>query len=406
MDPARSGSSGPTTRKIRYNRRMRFESLSYASLLTMGLIASCTNEPGTTTLFDPTHATGDSDTTDDGADDTGTADAADTSDDDTEGGTTADAEASTDDGASTPSGAVCGDGIISANEECDCGGDPCTPEGLGNTSCVDVDDPSKPGLLTGGTLGCNPASCRFDTSQCTYCGDGEINGIEQCEPGLPIDLTCEALGRGTGGLLGCDEQTCMADTSACTDCGYLFDFASCAGWTTGKAHNLAADPSWECGNPTGGPPENLTGVWATNLSGNYQDDESGFLRSPPLDLSQCAGEGITMTLRHWYHFEGGAGNRDGGIVQISTNGTNWTTIAPTGGAVYGNAITASYAPVHGSQGFGNLGNNAQTMLESQWDLSAYSGLDEVHLRFVFGSDGSVARSGWYLDHLELLGTGS
>jgi hypothetical protein len=381
---------------------MRLSSPSYALFLSLGLALACTNEPGTTTLFDPTNATGDGESTGNGNDTTSTG--SDESTDDPS--TTSGAEDTTDDdGADTNQGSICGDGIVSGNEECDCGGGPCTPEGLDNKTCVDVEDITKPGILTGGTLGCNPASCRFDKSMCTYCGDGEVNGIEQCEPGLPIDLTCEELGEGTGGLLSCDDNTCMVDTAACTDCGYLFTFESCANWTTGKAHNQGSDVSWACGDPTGGPPGNPTGVWATNLSGNYNNDESSFLQSPPLNLAQCAGEGITMTLRHWYHFEGLAGNNDGGIVQISTNGTTWTTIAPNNGALYGPAISASYSPVNGSPGFGNLGNNSANMLESQWDLSAYSGMSEVHLRFVFGSDGSTTRAGWYLDNLELLGTG-
>jgi hypothetical protein len=380
---------------------MRFTSPPHAFLLAFGLAGACTADPGGMAIFDPTNGA-DTDATDDGSDTT-TGEPGGTEDTSTTGG-----EESSDDedSADTHSGAVCGDGIISGNEECDCGGGPCTAEGLGGLTCVDVDDPTK--LLTGGTLKCNPASCRFDTSECTYCGDGVVNGIEECEAGLPIDLTCEALGRGTGGVLTCDTATCTVDTSACTDCGYNFNFESCANWTTGKAHAQSSDSSWDCGTPTGGPPGNPTGVWATNLSGNYNDNESSFLQSPPLNLSECAGEGITMTLHHWYNFEGGPSRPDGAIVQISTDGTSWTKIDPFDGDLYGAGnIGATYTPVSGTSGFnGNTNNNSNAWLESKWDLSNYSGLSEVHLRFVFGSDSSVNRVGWYLDDLELLGTGS
>ena len=385
---------------------MRFSSLPYAWPLGLGLVLACTNDPGTATSFDPTNVTGDTDSTTTG--DESTTAEPETSDPSTST-TTSSGEESTDEGNDTNQGAQCGDGVVSGNEQCDCGGAPCTEAGLDFKSCVDVTDATKPGILTGGTLGCNPASCRFDTSQCTYCGDGEINGIEQCEPGLPIDLTCEALGEGTGGALTCNNSECTVDTSMCTDCGYLFTFESCANWTTGKANSQAPGAvSWQCGNPTGGPPGNPTGVWATNLTGDYNNAESSFLQSPPLNLAQCAGEGITMTLRHWYHFEAGPTRPDGGIVQISTNGVNWTTIAPNGGVLYGAGnIGATHSPVAGTPGFnGNANNDANNMIESTWDLSAYSGVDEVHLRFVFGSDNSVTRAGWYLDRLELLGTGN
>lgn len=308
-------------------------------------------------------------------------------------------------------GALCGDGIISGNEECDCAGDPCTPAGLGEKTCLDIDDPLA-GVLTGGSLSCNAASCRYDTSTCTHCGDGRVNGNEACDGELVEPVTCRELGRGTAGVVTCGAD-CQLDASACTACGYTFDFATCdGGWTVGRTDPLAANPSWACGDPEGdppyGPPGNATGVWATSVDGYYSANESSFLRSPALDFSQCAGEELTLTLSHWFNFESLVANADGGIVQASIDGSEWTTLTPIGGTEYGTEpIIASFPPVDGSLGFDGTGSadDSASMLSSDLDLSAYAGEAEVHLRFVFGSNGTSVTAGWYIDSVEILGSG-
>lgn len=309
-------------------------------------------------------------------------------------------------------GQICGNGIIEGTEECDCGMAPCTPEGLGDSVCEDIRDPLAPGVLTGGTLGCGTASCRFDTTQCTYCGDGEINGNELCELDLPIETSCMELGKGTAGVLTCMKD-CQVDTAACTDCGYMFSFvpAECPGeWTTGRTTGMASLSTWECGNPDNynlGPGPGKTGVWATNLTGPYNASESSFLQSGNLDLTNCDGQGITMTLHHWYNFHGLVINDDGGIVQVSTNGTNWTQIHPSGGSDYpiGDDLTADFAPVDGADGFGGNNPDEQMWVDTEFDLSEYAGEGEFYIRFVMGSDGGTQQGGWYIDNLELLGSG-
>ncbi len=310
-----------------------------------------------------------------------------------------------------PCGALCGDGLICGAEECDCGGFPCTPEDFGGLGCVDVKDPTIPGVLTGGTLGCNPASCRFDTSLCTYCGDGEINGAEECEDDDEIATTCEALGAGTAGPLTCD-AACKIDTSGCTDCAFSVDFEldSCpAGFSTQSLNGAASASSWACGEPTVyglGPGAASPGTFGTNLSGPHNANEISALVSPAIDVSSCKDAGLVMSLRHWHNFEGGDTNADGGLVQVSEDGETWTTIAPVGGDPYDVVpLTATYAPVSGALGFsGSEDDNSWSL--SEFDLGAYVGSNSLQIRFVFGSNGSVQQGGWYIDYLEILGGGN
>ncbi len=101
---------------------------------------------------------------------------------------------------------VCGDGIRRGWEKCD-GMD------MGHYTCAHFgyDD---------GTLTCAEGTCdAFDTSSCwsSVCGDGLVEGQEECDGDKFNDLTCESL-RFAGGTLLCD-TSCRADTSACSRCG-------------------------------------------------------------------------------------------------------------------------------------------------------------------------------------------
>jgi len=373
-------------------------------------LAACNRDVQGATTFDsePTSTVTPDDTSTDPA--TGTSTDTSTTNDTADTSTTTmptegSSESTTEDGG----GAICGNGEIEGAEECDCAGLACTLDGLGGTQCPDVDDPNFPGPITGGVLACNDASCRFDTSMCTYCGDGLVLGdLEECESDVEIETTCNELGRGTGGQLACNSD-CSLDATACTDCGYqfYFDGANCEEGFTAAPVQGAAN-TWECGDPTDynlGPGVAKTGVFATNLSGPYAASETSAITSPVMDLSACGDRAVTMTLHHFHNFEGGVINADGGIVQVSDDGDNWTTIAPSGGSDYGpNALDATSALIDGDPGFsGNLDDNM--WVDSTFDLSDYVGTDTLQVRFVFGSNANNQQGGWYIDRVEILGSG-
>ncbi len=388
---------------------MRLSLLCVGSVLVT--LVGCNDDVGSVTTFDPsTSSTGDTMSTTAST----TMSTSTTSDDSTSSTSvdpTTDTTADTSAANTTNSGALCGDGVISGAEECDCGGISCTAEELGNNTCMDIDDPSIPGTITGGTLGCNPASCRFDTSQCTYCGDRIVNGNETCEPDVDITETCMDLGAGAAGPVTCD-SACQVDTSKCTDCAVSFDFelATCpAGFSATSLNGAAAPSTWACGDPTvyaQGPGVASPGTFGTNLSGPYNANEISALVSPEIDFSNCMDDGIVMSLRHWHNFEGGASNADGGIVQASEDGVNWVTIEPVDGDLYDDVVvTATYDPVNGALGFSGSQDDNQWSL-SNFDLTEYAGSATLQLRFVFGSNATTQQGGWYIDYINLLGSGS
>jgi len=101
----------------------------------------------------------------------------------------------------------CGDDVVEGPaEECD-------NANLAGLGCADF----APGGATAsaGSLLCN--NCVVDSTGCTHCNDGMIEGAEQCEPGNLNGQDCASQGA-TGGTLACG-TTCMFDTSSCYTCG-------------------------------------------------------------------------------------------------------------------------------------------------------------------------------------------
>lgn len=114
--------------------------------------------------------------------------------------TGADSGSGTDTGSDSETGSqgqACGNGVIEGTEQCDCGGMPCSPAGLGGMQCAGNINPQFPmRVYTGGILDCSPASCQFVYTTCTFCGDENLNGNEICEQG-DNGPSCQDLGLGS-----------------------------------------------------------------------------------------------------------------------------------------------------------------------------------------------------------------
>lgn len=101
---------------------------------------------------------------------------------------------------------VCGDGEVSSGEDCENDiGVVCTPEYGIDKTCTYCD-----------------TDCKWKTiTTSTYCGDGIINGPEQCEGDNLDGATCQSIGFG-GGTLSCSPSTCLFDNSSCYPLGTMF----------------------------------------------------------------------------------------------------------------------------------------------------------------------------------------
>jgi hypothetical protein len=102
---------------------------------------------------------------------------------------------------------VCGNGVIEGGEQCDF-------NNLNGQTC------QSQGFVGGGQLSCTPGTCTFDTSGCLaapvpVCGNGVVEGgVEECDFNNLDGQTCQTQGF-VGGQLSCTPGTCVFDTSGC-----------------------------------------------------------------------------------------------------------------------------------------------------------------------------------------------
>ncbi|HEX6790536.1 MAG TPA: S8 family serine peptidase [Candidatus Krumholzibacteria bacterium] len=151
---------------------------------------------------------------------------------------------------------------------------------------------------------------------------------------------------------------------------------------------------WQWGAPTSGPGAAHSGsnVWATILGGNYPNSANATLTLPPIMIAADRPYSV-FSFWHWYNMEN---EYDGGNVKVSTDGgATFTLLTPARG--YDGTARTTNAGIPGQPCFTNIKEYWQ---QDTFDLSPYAG-QEVVLRLHFGSDGSVVRSGWYVDDMKL-----
>ena len=181
---------------------------------------------------------------------------------------------------------------------------------------------------------------------------------------------------------------------------YSQNFDTNDGWTYG------AGGTWARGNQTNdtyGPPSGHSGntVAGTNLNAEYGINIDDYLVTPTFDLSGTNGPVVDF----WMDMESESG-LDGGTVQIQVNGCSWVTIDMNDPGYSG--LTPNDTDVDGLQNEEDGWSGTQPA--GEWDevkidlfalttsgLNTISTGDIVKVRFWFGSDGSVAYPGWYID---------
>ncbi len=159
---------------------------------------------------------------------------------------------------------------------------------------------------------------------------------------------------------------------------YYEDFEASDGGYTVEGSNA----SWEWGVPTSGPGTAWSGakVWATNLSGDYNNNEASCIVSPPIDLSAYQGYDLFID---WYEYGNVELNWDYWYTEISVDGgETWELI---NGLWTGNTDGWMEAPIFDSPHY--LG-------------PAYA-VPEFRIRFCLQSDSSIVRPGYYVDDVRI-----
>jgi hypothetical protein len=167
---------------------------------------------------------------------------------------------------------------------------------------------------------------------------------------------------------------------ACGTSGLVLDFES-------SNAGFVSLSGWAHGAPEQVTPYSGNNLWATNLTGQYENNAMYILKTPVITL------GTDAMLTFW-HYLSCQNYYDGGNVSISTDGgVSFALLTPTGGY---NTTLNIYSL--GENGYTNLVNWSQ----AAFNLSAYAGQDVV-LRWRFASNGTVQGTGWFIDNVMISG---
>jgi uncharacterized repeat protein (TIGR01451 family) len=175
------------------------------------------------------------------------------------------------------------------------------------------------------------------------------------------------------------------DETACEAPGYQLNITP-AYTTDFEANNggftSSGTTSWAWGAPISGPGVAHSGVnvWATNLEGNYNSNENGYITSPTIDLSGYVGESPAISWWQWLMTED---SYDNASLEVSKNGgTSWDLV---------------YGPVSGA--VDEAWKRRHVFLDSSYAVGNFL------IRFHFTSDATITLPGWYVDDLAI-GPGS
>lgn len=142
-------------------------------------------------------------------------------------------------------------------------------------------------------------------------------------------------------------------------------------------------------------------------TGNYANFNDARLTSPVISNVPA-----DATLRFWHQIEAELSAAyadsayDGGIIEISANGGEFTRIAPVGNY----PKTFRLARANGSPATGPMigqpcfSGSVTTWTQVVADLSAYAG-QSIQLRFRFGSDQATGLAGWFVDDVSVTAFG-
>jgi hypothetical protein len=209
----------------------------------------------------------------------------------------------------------------------------------------------------------------------------------------------------------------------------VYDFESGdQGFTHGISDGVTPPPAWPYDSWTRGSASMGTACksgscWGVELTQNYAQCERGYLLSPSVDLSACKGRSVSVAFDQAYSFwtgnVGGTTYYDGGVVEVSADGTTWQLVtgATSGTVAINPSQGIDYACVQ-SNGFGVnqkagfVGASATTShVVLAIPASAMSSTTQVRFSFASGvssmtSDPDQSRSatswGWRIDNVSFV----
>lgn len=253
-------------------------------------------------------------------------------------------------------------------------------------------------------IGANSAVVRWNTNE-PASSWAQINpgGVIVSDAGLVVEHELVF-----DGLQPCTEYTiAVASTDALGNSGLGSETAPFETWM----QSIAMEDDVESGQgvwvvDTAIDPPGGTNWSIVTDAGTSSPDHAWFTSDDPAEKDDRLATGpVTLgggspVLSFWHHFATES-NYDGGVLEVSTDGTTWTDVVSAGGTFlsggYNGAIsTYAGSPLAGRDVWAGSGSLQQVQI----DLSALAGGD-LWFRFRFACDGSVSGTGWWVDDIKI-----
>jgi hypothetical protein len=166
------------------------------------------------------------------------------------------------------------------------------------------------------------------------------------------------------------------------------------GWVVTTPVDSSALQNWEVSVDAGAP--SPTHVWHTAGEPGIKDDR---LAAGPFTLGEGWSE---LSFWHYYRLEYDATARDGGVLEVSTDGSTWQDVEDAGGVFLEGGYNATLSsccgnPLGGRRGWSGYPSSYRHVVV---DLSALAG-QQVWFRFRLGCDWSYGDGGWSVDEILL-----
>jgi hypothetical protein len=264
------------------------------------------------------------------------------------------------------------------------------------------------------------------------CAEGSTGDFDDGTPQIPDDDAGTTRDSGAADV-GPEPDSSTDAGDPCNDAlaATAFDFeAGDAGWTHGISDGVTPPPAWPYdpwtrGTATIGTACKGGSCFGAELGQNYAQCQRGYLLSPALNLTPaaCAGRTIAIVFHHAHQFWTGSYASqtwfDGGVVEVSANGSTWTLAQGTyPGTVRINPNrTASFAcvdennfGVHNKSGFVGA-QTTTTRVELTIPAVALSATTRVRFSMASGvstqtTNANTSRSGtgfgWRIDDVSFL----
>lgn len=212
-----------------------------------------------------------------------------------------------------------------------------------------------------------------------------FDGLTPCTTYTITVVSADALGNPSAGALTAPFETWTQSIALDDDVEN-----GPGGWTVDTAVSPGTGTDWSIVTDAG--TSSPSHAWFTS---DEPDDKDDRLVTGPIALG-----GGSPVLSFWHHFSTES-NYDGGVLEVSTDGSSWTDVEAAGGIFLSggyNGAISSYAgsPLAGRDVWAGSGSLQQV----QVDLSTLAGGD-LWIRFRFACDGSVSGSGWWVDDIRI-----